>query len=52
MVMKIDEDKANLDLVNKKLESFCEIVMQRMIEIQATNKELLRRIAALEKQVG
>lgn len=51
MSMKIKEgDQPSLDIVNRKLESFVEIVLKKMVDQAAEIKKLKMRVKALEKQ--
>lgn len=42
----------SVEMVNKKLESFVEVLLGKLQEMQIDQKKLLRRIKALEKQNG
>jgi hypothetical protein len=52
--MNIQSDKngepVNIEMVNRKLESFVEVVLQKMIDIEKENKELKKRIKNLESK--
>ncbi len=51
MTMQIDKnDPVSVETVNRKLESFVEVVLEKMVSQQATIKKLTTRIRALEKQ--
>ncbi len=39
----------NLDMVDRKLESFVEVVLQKMIDIEKEIKSLKKRVKDLEK---
>lgn len=41
-------DEISLSTINRKLESFVEVVLGKMIELQQENRELKRRLAAIE----
>jgi hypothetical protein len=51
--MQINKDEkgepVNLDMVNRKLESFVEVVLQKMIDIEKEIKGIKKRLKALEK---
>ena len=51
--MKIETDEngtpVNVDMVNRKLESFVEVVLQKMIDVEKELKALKKRVAKLEK---
>lgn len=51
MNIETDEHGApvNVDMVNRKLESFVEVVLQKMIDIEKEIKGIKKRIKALEK---
>jgi hypothetical protein len=51
MNIKTDENGApvNVDMVNRKLESFVEVVLQKMIDIEKEIKLLKKRVKDLEK---
>lgn len=54
MTIKPDEtnenkpDEISLSIINRKLEAFVEVVLGKMIELQQENRELKRRLAAIE----
>ena len=52
--MNIKTDKAgepvNLDMVNRKLESFVEVVLQKMIDVEKEMKALKKRVKDLESK--
>lgn len=51
MPMQIDKnDPVSVDTVNRKLESFVEVVLEKMVSQQADIKKLTKRIAVLEKE--
>lgn len=51
MSLRIDkEDTVSLDIVNRKLEAFVEIVLKKMVDQQQQIKALKGRIALLEKK--
>jgi len=53
MTMKLetntDGNVINADALNRKLESFVEVVLQKMIDLEKDNKELKKRLKALER---
>jgi hypothetical protein len=51
MNIQIDENgtPVNVDMVNRKLESFVEVVLQKMIDIEKEIKSLKKRVKDLEK---
>lgn len=49
--MKIDpNDAVSVDVVNKKLEAFVEVVMGKLVEQQQLILELRQKVAALESR--
>lgn len=55
MALKISETKDGVDevsvaTVNRKLESFVEITMKKLIDMQSEMKKLKQRITVLEKE--
>ena len=52
MNIQTDEDGApvNVDMVNRKLESFVEVVLQKMMDIEKENKDFKKRLKALERK--
>lgn len=52
MNLQTDENGApvNVDMVNRKLESFVEVVLQKMMDIEKENKEFKKRLKALESK--
>ena len=52
--MDIKTDKAgepvNLDMINRKLESFVEVVLQKMIDVEKEMKALKKRVKDLESK--
>ena len=51
MDIKTDDagNPVNVDMVNRKLESFVEVVLQKMIDIEKEIKSLKKRVKDLEK---
>lgn len=51
MEIKKDEngEPVNIDMVNRKLESFVEVVLQKMIDVEKEIKGIKKRLKALEK---
>lgn len=50
MIAKDENNQpVNLDMVDRKLESFVEVVLQKMIDIEKEIKSLKKRIKDLEK---
>lgn len=51
MNLQTDENGApvNVDMVNRKLESFVEVVLQKMIDVEKEIKGIKKRLKALEK---
>lgn len=51
MNIQTDETGApvNVDMVNRKLESFVEVVLQKMIDVEKEIKGIKKRLKALEK---
>ena len=51
MNIKTDETgtPVNVDMVNRKLESFVEVVLQKMIDVEKEIKGIKKRLKALEK---
>lgn len=51
--MEIKKDEAgepvNIEMVNRKLESFVEVVLQKMIDVEKEIKGIKKRLKALEK---
>lgn len=51
MPMQIDKnDPVSVETVNRKLESFVEVVLEKLVTLQESNKKLTKRVAALEKE--
>lgn len=52
MNIKKDEngEPVNLDMVNRKLESFVEVVLQKMMDIEKENKDFKKRLKILENK--
>lgn len=52
MEIKKDEngEPVNIDMVNRKLESFVEVVLQKMMDIEKENKDFKKRLKALENK--
>jgi hypothetical protein len=52
--MKIETDEqgtaVNVDMVNRKLESFVEVVLQKMMDLEKENKNFKKRLKALESK--
>jgi hypothetical protein len=51
MNIQTDENgtPVNVDMINRKLESFVEVVLQKMIDIEKEIKSLKKRVKDLEK---
>lgn len=51
MQLKNDENgnPVNTEMVNRKLESFVEVVLQKMIDVEKEIKSLKKRVKDLEK---
>lgn len=51
MEIKKDEtgEPVNIEMVNRKLESFVEVVLQKMIDVEKEIKGIKKRLKALEK---
>lgn len=50
MIAKDENNQpVNLDMVDRKLESFVEVVLQKMIDIEKEIKSLKKRVKDLEK---
>lgn len=51
MQLKNDENgnPVNIEMVNRKLESFVEVVLQKMIDVEKEIKALKKRVKNLEK---
>lgn len=52
MNIQTDETGApvNVDMVNRKLESFVEVVLQKMMDLEKENKDFKKRLKALERK--
>jgi hypothetical protein len=52
MTMQIDKnDPVSVETVNRKLESFVEVVLEKLTAQQATIKQLKTRLRAVEKEL-
>jgi len=50
MTMQIDpSDPVSVDTVNKKLEAFVEVLLQKLVDTNAELKALKKRVRTLEK---
>lgn len=52
MIVKTDStgEPVNLEMVNRKLESFVEVVLQKMIDVEKEIKALKKRVKELESK--
>lgn len=52
-MLKIDtEDSVSLEVVNKKLESFVEVVLRKLIAQEVEIRNLKKRLSQVEKRNG
>ena len=52
MAIEITSDPVSVETVNKKLESFVEVVLEKITELKLENKQLKARVKKLEKANG